>query len=85
MTLHRLAYDEVCVLLDCLNLAKAEKLMELMGPKEPERRLMVSSSDEKLVEVSDKTLSLVLKRKVRKNSGNFKCLWVIHDRKHTYF
>ena len=55
----RSSWDEICVLLDCLMIARADKLMILdMEKKHP------SMNEEKLIEVSDKTLSLVLKKKV---------------------
>lgn len=54
----RLSYDEVCVLLDCLAIARADKLMTL----EMDRKHMVTNED-KPIDVSDKTLSLILKKK----------------------
>lgn len=53
----KLSYDEVCVLLDCLSIARADKLMTL----ESERKHIIS--EEKPIDVSDKTLSLILKKK----------------------
>ena len=55
----RLSYDEVCVLLDCLTIARADKFMTL----DTEKKILTPSSEEKPIEVSDKTLSLVLKKK----------------------
>ena len=50
----KLAFDEVCVLLDCLTIAKAEKLMAV------ETALF---NEDPVSDVSDKTLSVVLKKK----------------------
>ena len=55
----RSAWDEVCVLLDCLTVARADRLMFIDMEKKH-----VSLNEEKLIEVSDKTLSLVLKKRV---------------------
>ena len=57
---NRLSYDEVCVLLDCLSISRLDRLMSL----EMDRKHLVSSSEEKPIDVSDKTLSLILKKKV---------------------
>ncbi len=48
------------MLLDCLAIARADKLMTL----EMERKHLSSTSDEKPLDVSDKTLSVILKKKV---------------------
>ncbi len=58
----RLSYDEVCVLLDCLSIAKADKWITL----ETDRKNVIPSSEDKPIDVSDKTLTLVLKKKVYK-------------------
>ena len=55
----RLSLDEVSVLLDCLTIAKADKMLGIETCREP-----VSLIDEKPVDVSDKTLNVVLKKKV---------------------
>ncbi len=55
-----MSYDEICVLLDCLSIAKADKLMTL----EMDRKHLVTSNEEKPLDVTDKTLSLILKKKV---------------------
>ena len=52
----RLSYDEVCVLLDCLSIAKADKWITL----ETDRKNVIPSSEDKPIDVSDKTLTLVL-------------------------
>lgn len=60
----KLSHDEVCVLLDCLSIARADKLMTL----EMERKHLSSASEEKPIDVSDKTLSLILKKKTIEKS-----------------
>lgn len=57
--------DEVSVLLDCLNIAKADKMMGIEMCRLAELPLV----DGKPLDVSDKTLNVVLKKKV--NSFTF--------------
>ena len=52
--------DEVSVLLDCLNIAKADKMMGI----EMCRLVELPPVDGKPLDVSDKTLNVVLKKKV---------------------
>ncbi len=58
--LKRLAFDEVSVLLDCLTIAKADQLIGI----ETRDHVSAYSPEEKPSDVSDKTLTVVLKKKV---------------------
>jgi hypothetical protein len=56
----RLSYDEVNALIDCLLIARADKMMSF----EIGRENYLPVSDEKQSDVSEKTMSVILKRKV---------------------
>ena len=53
--------DEVLVLLDCLTIARTDRLMSIEAGKE---HLLSHGDDVKPFDVSDKTFNVILKKKV---------------------